>query len=89
MTLIEMCQKHDFLVGEIKKRELALSCPPDLMELSDTRRALAKDIAELVKTYLGKLSCGASIHLRISRFEEAELLYFNTWFNLHIFAEDK
>jgi hypothetical protein len=86
MTLIEMCKKHDFLVGEIKKRELALSCPPDLMELSDTRRALAKDIAELVKTYLSKLSW-ASRKETVS--EETELLYFNTWFNLHIFAEDK
>lgn len=83
MTLIEMCKKHDFLVAEIKKRELALSCPPDLMALSDTRRALAKDMAEHMKVCLDKVDRGKE-----TVFEEAELLYFNTWFNLHRFAED-
>jgi hypothetical protein len=84
MSLIEMCKKHDFLVAEIKKRTLAQSCPPDMLELTDARRALAKDIAELVRKYLNAIA-GRFV---IPALEEGELLYFNTWFNLHRFAEE-
>lgn len=85
MNLIDMCKNHDFLVAEIKKRTLAQSCPPDMLELTDARRALAKEIAALVRRYL------AMIHPTMAgRFdlEESSLLYFNTWFNLHRFTEE-
>jgi len=84
MTLIEMCKRHDFLVGEIKKRSTAQGCPPDMLELSDARRALAKDMTELVKKYLSAIA-GRFI---IPAMEEGELLYFNTWYNLHRFTEE-
>jgi hypothetical protein len=82
-TLIEMCKKHDFLATEIKKRLTAQGCPPDMMELSDARKELARDMAKLVKKYLDAVDRGKE-----TVFEEAELLYFNTWFNLHRFAEE-
>jgi hypothetical protein len=82
MTLIEMCKKHDFLVEEIKKRLTASGCPPEMIELSDTRKALAKDMVVLVKKYLDTVDRGKE-----TVFEEAELLYFNTWLNLHRFTD--
>jgi len=81
MNLIEMCKNYDFLVAEIKKRMTAQECPPDMLELTDARRALAKDIAELVRKYLNAITGRF-----ITALEEGELLYFNTWFNLHRFA---
>jgi len=51
--------------------------------LSDARKTLAKDVAELVKKYLNSVDLGKE-----TVFEEAELLYFNTWFNLHRFTEE-
>jgi hypothetical protein len=84
MTLVDMCKKHDFLVAEIKNRQTAQSCPPDMLELTDARKALAKDIAELVRKYLNAIA-GRFVILAL---EESELLYFNTWFNLHRFTEE-
>ena len=83
MTLVGMCKKHDFLIRELKKRLTAQSCPPDMVELSDARKLLREDIVELVKTYLDRVDRGKE-----TVFEEAELLYFNTWVNLPRFAEE-
>ena len=83
MTLIEMCKKHDFLLTEIKKRLTAQGCPPDMMELSDTCKALKGDMLDLVRQYLNTVDRGQE-----TVFQEAELLYFNTWINLHRFTEE-